>query len=183
MKLIDPSLTWYVATCRTGSEERAWLELRAGGIEAYFPRSLRKVFNRRVRVHRTVEEAAIKGYIFIAGPVDWGKIHADRAYEHVGRPLGVDGPEPIPGHALLQISVDEMAGAYDLTGATKKANSEKLRALFPQGRRLRVREGHLSGFDAVADAVTAGDRIRALVSILGRMVPIEFDVDELERVA
>jgi transcription antitermination factor NusG len=180
MKLIDPSLTWYVATCRTGSEERAWLELRAGGIEAYFPRSLRKVFNRRVRVHRTVESAALPGYVFLAGDIDWGKLHADRNFEHVGRPLGIDGPLPVPGSVVLQISVDEMAGAYDATGATKKANSAKLKALFPQGRRLRVREGHLSGFDAVADAVTAGDRIRALVSILGRMVPIEFDVDELD---
>jgi hypothetical protein len=207
MKLINPDLTWYVATCRTGSEERAWLELRAGGIEAYFPRSLRKVFNRRVRVHRTVEEAAIKGHVFLAGPVDWGRLYNEvdnrqrepievlgkvymipkdfaprPRFEHVGKPLGgPDGrPLPVPGSVVLQISVDEMAGAYDATGATKKANHEKLKRLFPQGRRLRVRGGHLSGFEAVADAVTAGDRIRALVSILGRMVPIEFDVDELD---
>jgi transcription antitermination factor NusG len=180
MKLIDPTLTWYVATCRTGSEERAWLQLKAGGIECYFPRSIRRVFNRRVRTHRTIESAAIPGYLFLAGDIDWGKLHADRNFEHVGRPLGIDGPLHVPGSVVLQISVDEMAGAYDLTGATKKANSAKLKALFPQGRRLRVREGHLSGFDAVVEAVTAKDRIRALVSILGQYVPIEFEPEALD---
>ena len=179
MKLIDPTLTWYVATCRTGSEERAWLELRAGGIECYFPRSLRKVFNRRVRTHRTIESAAIPGYLFLAGDIDWGKLHADRNFEHVGRPLGVGAPEPVPGHAMLQISMDEMAGAYDLTGATKRANHQKLKEQFPKGRRVRPVEGHLSGFDAVVEGVTAKDRIRALVTILGRMVPVEFEPEAL----
>lgn len=181
MKLVDPNLTWYVATCRTGMEEKAWLELRAGGIEAYFPRSLRQKFvSGRMRVRRTIESAAIPGYIFLAGDIDWGKLHADRAYEHVGRPLGVDGPLRVPGSVVLQISVDEMAGAFDLTGATKKANHAKLKERFPQGRRVRVTEGHLAGFDAYVEAVTPKDRVRALVGILGQHVPIEFDADQLD---
>jgi transcription antitermination factor NusG len=180
MKLIDPTLTWYVATCRTGSEERAWLELRAGGIEAYFPRSLRKVFNRRCRVHRTIESAAIPGYLFLAGDIDWGKLHADRNFEHVGRPLGIDGPLPVPGSVVQQISVDEMAGAFDTTGATKKANHAKLKERFPSGMRVKAREGLLSGFEVVVEAVTAKDRIRALANVLGRMVAVEFEPEALD---
>lgn len=181
MKLIDPTLPWYVITCRTGCEERAWLELRTGGFDAYFPRRRRKVFNRRVRIHRTVEDAALPGYVFLAGSgIDWGRLHDDRHFEHVGRPLrGADGPLRVPGAVVLQISIDEMAGKFDETGATKKANRAKLAERFPKGKKLRIGEGVFVGFEAVVEAVTAKDRIKALVNIFGRAVPAEFGEEEL----
>lgn len=182
MKLIDASLPWYVVTCRTGAEERCWLELRTGGLDAYFPRRRRKVFNRRMRILRTVEDAALPGYVFLAGSIDWGRLHDDRHFEHVGRPLrGSDGPLCIPGRIVEQISIDEMAGAFDLTGATRKANLQKLRERFPKGRPVKiVGEGAFRDFAAVVEAVTAKERIKALVNILGRHVPVEFGAEELD---
>ncbi len=125
----------------------------------------------------------MSGYVFVAGEfIDWGVLAQGRGYEHVGKPLkdGGDGPKRIPGSVVLQISLDEMAGAFDETGATKKAHHAKLVEQFPQGKRVRVREGSLSGFPGFVEAVTPKDRIRALVDVFGRMVPVEFDVDQLD---
>lgn len=181
MKLIDPSLSWYVVTCRTGAEERCWMELRAGNLTAYFPRRRRKIFHRRFRIHRTVEDAALPGYVFLAGSIDWGRLHDDRHFEHVGRPLrGSDGPLCIPGRIVEQISIDEMAGKFDLTGATKKANRAKLAERFPHGMKVRIGEGPFIGFEAIVDAVTAKERVRALVELFGRFSEVEFTPDQLD---
>lgn len=181
MKLVDPQLPWYVVTCRTGMEERCWMELRTGGLDAYFPRRRRKVFNRRMRILRTVEDAALPGYVFLAGSIDWGRLHDDRHFEHVGRPLrGSDGPLCIPGRIVEQISIDEMAGKFDLTGATKKANRTKLAERFPSGTPVRIEDGPLMGLFAIVAEVTAKERIKALVSLFGRLTEVEFEPGQLD---
>lgn len=182
MKLIDASLPWYVVTCRTGAEDRCWLELRTGGLDAYFPRRRRKVFNRRMRILRTVEDAALPGYVFLGGTfIDWGVLRDGHSYEHVGRPLrNADGPLCIPGRIVEQISIDEMSGKFDLTGATKKANRAKLAERFPQGMKVRIGEGPFIGFEAIVDAVTAKERVRALVELFGRFSEVEFTPDQLD---
>ncbi len=184
MHVIDATLPWYVVRCDSGDEEKCWLELRTGGLEAYFPRSRRRVLNRRHRIpyHRTAESAAMLGYVFVAGThIDWGRLAQGRGYEHVGHPLkdGGDGPARIPGWAVEQVWMDEQAGAFDETGATKKANSEKLKARFPAGMRVKPTEGPLWGFEAIVQCVTAKDRINALVNLFGRMVPCDFTEDQL----
>src|SRR6476646_3807070 len=111
MKLIDPSLPWYVVTCWSGDEEKCWLELRTGGLEAYYPRSRHHKFIRNTRLRVEREDAAMPGYVFVAGSfIDWGVLAQGRGYEHVGRPLrdGTEGPKRIPGELVLQISIDEM---------------------------------------------------------------------------
>ncbi len=183
--MIDANLPWYVVRCNSGDEEKCWLELRTGGLEAYFPRSRRRVLNRKARIpyHRTAESAAMLGYVFVAGEsIDWGVLAIGWGNEHVGRPLrdGTDGPKRIPGAIVLQISLDEAAGAFDETGATKKANHAKLTEQFPRGKRVRPTEGPLSGFAAFVDAVTPKARLRVLVDVFGRMVPVEFDVEQLD---
>lgn len=207
MKLIDPDLSWYVVRCRTGVEERCWLELRAGGFDCYFPRARKQKFVGRVcRLRRTVESAALPGHVFVAGPVDWAKLYSDidnrpreavehqgrvyivprgietrHRFEHVGKPLGdANGPLRIPGKLVEQISIDEMAGKFDETGATKKANRVKLKERFPAGLPVRVGDGPFMGLFAQVAEVTAKERIRALVSLFGRMTEVEFDPDQLD---
>lgn len=183
MKLPTLEFPWYVIRAKAGSEHLAADELRVGGYQAYLPCRRRRRFKRRQRIFDEYHEALMPGYLFLAESrqIDWGLLRNELTYPHVGRPLrGHDGPLRIPARLVVQINIDEIAGLFDETGATKKANHAKLVQRFPRGSKHRVEEGAFIGFDALVECVTPKERIKALVEIFGRMVAVEFEVDQLE---
>jgi transcription antitermination factor NusG len=188
MKLPSQDASWFVIRAKAGWEHLAAEELTAAGFEAYVPRRRKKNFIRRQRLVINHHEPLMPGYLFLGAgkgqAIDWGRLHDDIAFRHVGRPLrGAVGPLRIPAGLVIAISVDEMDGKFDETGATKKANHEKLAGQFAEGTQVRVTEGVFAGFLAMCESVTAQDRVKALVSIFGRLAPVEFMPEQLDKVA
>ena len=188
MQIPSAEKDWFVCRTKPGCEQLAADELRAGSYETYLPRKRVKSFIRRGRLMRDQTKPLLPGYLFLASPqgraVDWAHILHDTAFRHVGRPLrGLLGPLRVPGSIVCQIHVDEVAGKFDETGATKKANHEKLSERFAEGNTFRIIEGPFASFMAASESVTANDRVIALVSIFGRLARAEFDPTQLEEVA
>jgi transcription antitermination factor NusG len=179
---------WFVVRTKPGCEALAADELRIGGHETYLPRRRIKNFIRRQRLLTDQTRPLLPGYLFLATPegrtVDWAHILHDVAFRHVGKPLrGLLGPLRVPGAIVCQIHVDEVAGKFDETGATRKANHSKLEERFAEGNEFRIIEGPFASFMAVSEGVTASDRVIALVSIFGRLARAEFSAEQLEEVA
>lgn len=189
MKLPSPDANWYVVTTKSRSEAIAAEELNDGGFETYLPvRRVRGFLQRRRRLIVEFHKPLMPGYLFLATErhrtVPWGWIRDNRLMRHVGRPLhGSDGPLRIPSQLVIQISVDEMAGEFDETGSTKRENHRKLVDRFTEGSKFRITEGVFQNYMALAECVTAQDRIRVLVTLFGRLTTVEFDPHQLEAVA
>jgi transcription antitermination factor NusG len=185
MKLPLADKNWYVLTARVGLECRAADELRLGGYHCYLPMRRVRDFIRRHRLITNQQRPLLPGYVFLATEkatwVDWGHLRSERLFPHVGRPLqGSCGPLAIPGELIVRINEDEIAGEFDETGETKKQNLDKLAKRFKAGKKFRINEGPFSGFMALSEGVTAKQRVKALVSIFGRLSTVDFDPEQLE---
>ncbi len=188
MQIPSVDREWFVVRTKPGCESLAADELRIGQYETYLPRRRIKNFIRRQRLMTDQTAPLLPGYIFLASPagrtVDWAHILHDIAFRHVGRPLrSLLGPLRIPGAIVCQIHADEIAGKFDETGATKKANHSKLELRFHAGLKFRVNEGPFIGFNVLSEGVTPQERVKALVEIFGHMSKVEFDPVQLEEVA
>ncbi len=191
MQIPSENSTWFVIRAKAGWEHLAAEELARDGLQAYVPRRRVKNFIRRARLVINHHEPLMRGYLFVGSPagreIDWGRFHdGDDAwrFRHVGRPLrSATGPLRIPASIVIKISMDETAGKFDETGATKAKNHEKLAERFAPGTEVRVVDGVFAGFMAMCESVTAQDRIKALVSIFGRLAPCEFSPEQLDEVA
>lgn len=183
MQLPSSDLSWFVMRAKAGWETLAQLELQAAGYHAYVPRRRVKNFIRRQRLVVNHSEPLMPGYFFLGEnkPIDWGRLH-DHSFRHVGRPLrnATGFPLRIPASEVIEISVNETEGLYDETGATKKANHDKLAERFAQGTPIRVGEGPFVGLQGFSDGITANDRIKALIGLFGRMTTVEFGEEQLE---
>lgn len=189
MRLPSADADWYAVTVRHGnelipSEALAAEELKAAGFETYLP-WCRKKFVRRLRILRNEHTPAVPGYVFLATgtgrTVDWGSFRDNWLMRHVGSPLrGASGsPLRIPSQIIIAISVDEMNGVFDETGATKKANHAKLAERFAKGSEFRIEEGPFIGCRGWVESVTAHDRIRAMIEMFGGLAMAEFMPEQL----
>lgn len=185
MQLPSSDSIWYVIRAKAGWEHLAARELREGGFETYLPQRRVKNFIRRQRLIINHYQPLMPGYLFLGvqqgRTVDWGRFRDDVAFRHVGRPLrGSMGPLRVPALMVIAISLEETAGVFDETGATKKANHDKLAERFARGTLAFVTEGAFAGLTVMSECVTANDRIKALIGLFGRMTTVEFDPDILE---
>lgn len=185
MKLPTLDTNWYVLRARVRSEAQAADELRQGGYQTYLPWRRVRVSIRRYGPAKETTKPAMPGYLFLAEekykPIEWGLLRDELKFPHVGRPIcGQYGPLRIPAKLVVKINEEEIAGLYDETGATKKANREKLAKKFAKGLPFRINDGPFWGHTVLSEGITPHDRIAGLVNILGRLAKIEFDPGQLE---
>lgn len=182
---------WFAVRVKGGASDAVFTELQDAGYDAYLPRSRFDRFNRRLRVLSEWSEPLLPGYLFVVHPRksqpfdDWTEV---RAVKGVVGPLGSDvGPLLIPSAVVEAIMNAEFEGVYDETKAAKKVRGEserqKLEQRFEPGRRFVVEDGPFASFVAEVDQLTHDDRVKALVSIFGRLTPVTFDPDQLKDTA
>jgi transcription antitermination factor NusG len=181
----------YNLALQAGSTDLAFAALKELGYDVYLPRRRYDRHNRRLRVMAEWSEPLMPGYLFIAHPRpgrpidDWAEIFA--VNEVVGPLHGDRGPLPIPAAVIESLMTAEFESAYDETKAAKRYRGETghaaLKKRFPRGKSVRIKGGPFASFIAKVDRLTHQERVKALIDILGRMVAVELEPDNLEESA
>lgn len=188
MSLAVHDRRWFVLRVRSGIEDEVFLKLLESGYEAYLPRSRTDKFNRRVRVIAEKTNPLMPGYLFVVHPRkdqpadNWMEIESMRGF--IDKLRGENGPLLIPCAVVEALMSCEFESAYDDTRAAKQmrgeTNHQALAKTYRPGRRFTVKDGPFASFLAVVETLTREDRVKALIDIFGRLVPVEFEPEQLE---
>lgn len=183
-----PARRWFVLRVRPSYADGIFDKLAESGYSAYLPRHRYDKFNRRMRVIAERSNPLLPGYLFVVHPRpgqnvdDWSEV---RAIEGVMGPLTDErGPLLLPEVLVEKITTAEFSSAYDDTQAAKKMRGEteraKMEVRFKPGAPFQVNDGPFASFLGVVDSLTEDDRVKMLLDIFGRLVPVDFNADQLD---
>jgi len=193
MKLADPQKHWYVVRSAVRQEDRAATSIRLAGFDVYLPTMRVERKHRRTNTYSAIEKPLMTGYLFVgfsSFAKHFGMVRkCDGVYDFVK----VQG-EPIPVSAkdVIAIQVAEMDMRFDDTRAARihRREEAKTRKLtvemkFPAGREVMVSDSKhpFADFHAVVDEVTKTGNVKALITLFGRAVAVEFEAGQLSAVA
>lgn len=166
----DERLAWVIARVPVGQERIALDELQAAKIAVWCPMASEKRNPKRGMKAVIVERPLFTGYVFLRLP--------DCAEAWVGAGiagrlsgyLGNDGvPAKIPARVINTLMI--------------KVKSPEVASLVPRvraGMNAVVRDGPFASFEAKIKRVMRGHgRAEVEVSIFGRLVPVELELDQL----
>ena len=176
-------------------EKRALAALIAAGYEAYLPLMRRDVVHHRTKKLITREFVLFNRYLFVAQPAagaDWFRLRRCDGVEAV---LGSGGRyQPVDARAVEAFRRAEVELEFDETraarlrrkeiGRTRKATAAMQ---FPAGAAIRVRKDFahahpFGGFFGKVESVRGRGVVTAMIELFGRLTPVEFQPDEIERV-
>jgi transcriptional antiterminator NusG len=166
----DDRLSWVIARVPVGQERIAVEELKAKNIAVWCPMASEKRPPKRGRPAVSVERPLFTGYVFLRLP-DCAEAWVGAGIAgRVSGYLGVDGvPMKIPANKINELMI--------------KAKSPEVAALVPRvraGMEAIVRDGPFASFNARIKRVMRGHgRAEVEVSIFGRVVPVELELDQL----
>lgn len=182
---------WYVVRSNIKSERKAADNLRKAGFETYLPMVRFERRNKRTHTIRECEQPLMLRYLFLAMPKQNAPFGFARACEGVERILGdVDNhPIPVPFGLVNGLFLAEINMEFDDTREARIHRREEARTkkatvamrYFP-GSEWRVTEGPFASFNAQVQDVTRAGLVRVLVSIFGRMTPVELEPKQLDRI-
>jgi len=159
---------WYALYTKPKKERQVETLLEGQGIETFLPTVQRKV-RRRDRPDQMVYFpcylfARIDFEVIPYSSVAW--MPGMRRIVSLGdRPAVVDG-------AIVDL-IRRRLGEIEEVGWNR----------FKQGDRVRITSGPLRDLDAVFDQpLSAADRVRVLLKVMGRMTPVDLDPSQLEAV-
>jgi transcription elongation factor/antiterminator RfaH len=163
---------WYVARTKPRREVAAAAILAQRGVDVYLPTVSSR---RRASTSSRAGEALFPGYLFAQldiGTDDW---LAARSAPGVAYFLGSGegAPTPVPNDLIdaIRLRADQQAG--------------KARVIpFRQGESVLIKDGPFAGIQAVFDGCLSGrGRVRVLLEIVQRVVPVDLEVHQLGKVA
>ena len=155
----DAVVPWVAAMTKPNCEAVAEENLRRQGFACYVPRFQQRYPNKKTQIRPLFPR-----YIFIYIERAWYCLRGTRGITHVI--MGESGPQPIPANEIEKLRARQDKKGY--------INLEP-RPKFLPGEALRAKEGPLAGCLMVYDGMSAHERVKVLVSILGRKVPAEID--------
>lgn len=164
------------------------LEMDRADIECFNPTELKQLVHHRTKkpIHRRF--ALIPGYVFVTGNFSWPDLKAVKGVQEV---LGTrEEPLPINNTAIEQLRLAE-AALFEKFLRLERARLMKqshfsanhLSKLFPKNSLVRIHGDLWGGTQAKVTGTTGRHTVKAMVEILGGMVPVEIGVENLERVA
>lgn len=159
-------MTWRLAVSAPGAERRVSARLDRHGL----PHHYFKIVDRCVLRGRAVTRAIplFPRYIFA-----WCQGSALYEFQKIYEIVGI-----VPG-VVAQVEVDKLlvrAQGGDTIVPPPQAMEER----FLPGERVRVNAGPYQGFDAIWHCRTGEQRVRVLLGMMGRQVPIDLDDSILE---
>jgi transcriptional antiterminator RfaH len=157
---------WYALYTKPKKEHQVDALLREQGIETYLPTVRRKV-RRRDRPDRVVY---FPSYLFAL--LDFTVVpHSSIAWMPGVRRIVSFGDQPaIVADEIVKL-IRRRLDDYEEIGY------RRLR----QGDRVRITSGPLRDLEAVFDRpLSAADRVRILLDVVGRMTPVEIDYSQIE---
>lgn len=178
---------WYAIRTNIRCEARAARALRAAGIAVYVPKMRKAVWNRRKSIQTVRYLPLMVRYIFVRfrGIEDWMTLRACDGVESV---LGIAGtPYAIPRATVASVMRTQRSGEFDDVPKPKpqsgRQRRELARARFRRGQKVAVLNSAFSGFAAHVDNIDARGVIKVMISIFGRLTPIEVsDLEQLREV-
>ena len=165
-------IPWFVAETHRHDEARALHELGNQGFTAYLP----EVLERRTKGERTRIERVLMfpGYVFVqldlAAPGWRAACHTRGIARFLGRTP--EHPQPLP--------TDCIAMVRENAAARNAALDELLRQPVEAGQRVMVKVGPWAGLDGVC-LWSRKDRIRVLLTLLGKPHEVEMALSRVER--
>ena len=162
---------WYVIRAKPHRERVVAAQLTRQGLEVFFP---------AVRVHpinprAARERAYFPGYLFVH--LDLAAVGAN-TLRWLPAAVGLleFGGEPAVVPAALITQLKRRIGSIQAAGGLVLVDLER-------GNTVRITSGPFSGYDAIFDLRLKGsDRVRVLLEMLRRQVPVELDAGSIRKV-
>ena len=140
------------------------------GVEVYVPTTS---VRRRVTMREAAIEPLFPGYLFARLDIDSDAWLLTRSAPGIAYFLGSDGePSALPDELIvaIQLRTDDRAAARRVIP-------------FRQGESVLIKNGPFAGIEAVFDGCLSGrGRVRVLLEIVQRIVPVTVDVHQLDKV-
>lgn len=183
--------TWFVVQSAIQAEKKARQVLIDDGHEVYLPTVRTEIFYRQRRRWKVREFLMFNRYIFARLPCDTRHWRAILRADPIAHILGVNGvPQPIPDGDIIAFMKAQASGAFDNTEnsrhetmlqsvADRKAYAHKT---FPKGTSLRATRGRFGGFSGLVQSVTGRGTVKVMIALFNQLIPVEFDLDEIEPV-
>jgi transcriptional antiterminator NusG len=159
----------------------------------YLPKMRLEKKHRRTNTYSEVERPLMPGYLFVGFTSFARHFGMVRDCDGVYKLLEVQGePIQVPSQSVVEIQCAETDMRFDDTRKARihRREEAKTRKLtvemkFPPGREVVVSDAKhpFADFHAVVDEVTKSGNIRALVTLFGRAVAVEFQAVQLSPAA
>jgi transcriptional antiterminator RfaH len=162
---------WYVVQTQPHAEGKAAAHLSRQGFEVYLPRYRKR--RRHARRIETVQAPLFPRYLFVRMDIAaqrWRCIHSTVGVTR----LVCNGEDPAP------VGDDVIAALHAREGADGLVRLAPQRRFVP-GEPVRILDGALASCLGLYDGMADVDRVRVLLDLLGRKVPVV--VDDLSIVA
>lgn len=169
---------WYVVQVYAGYEEHAKAELarriRESGLEEQFGDILipsAKVKQLFDVADGTEDQNLFPGYVLIEMESTPEAFRLVTTTPRISRFLGGQQPVPLSQREISRI-LGQMKGEVILTTE---------RRVFEPGQELEINSGPFAGFVGIVDTVDdENEKLRVMVSIFGRMTPVELAFDQVK---
>ena len=160
---------WYVARTKPRREVATATILAQRGIEVYLPVT---AMRRRAPTRSAPGEPLFPGYLFAHIDINDESWLAARSAPGIAYFLGSElAPSPLP---------DDLIAAIRMRADLQSAQEPVIP--FQQGDAVVIRSGPFAGIEAVFDGCLSGrGRVRVLLEMLERYVPVALDVYQLEK--
>jgi len=175
-------MKWYVVNTHSGYENKAKIALQeridAAGLEDHFGEILipvETVIESRRGEKRTTTRKFFPGYMLVQMKLTDQVWHLIKSTPKVtGFVGGGSNPPAMPEHEIQRI----------LSQMQESEEQPDLVQTLEEGDNVRVNEGPFSNFTGVVEQVDVDkSRVRVLVSIFGRVVPVELEFGQVEKVS
>ena len=150
---------WALITTHPQQEDKVCANLSRQGFLFYFPR-----FRRKARI-----VALFPRYLFVAIEGAWYDLRSTFGVSRVI--MRGDTPDIVP-HSVIETLLGRESGGLVHVDPSPR---------FRQGQKLITRNVHhiFSGHDMIYQEMTGPERVRVLLSIMGRSTSVELEVSEL----
>lgn len=148
-------MPWAVVMAKPNCEGMAVVNLQRQGYDVYFPR-----FRFLSPKKTVVIKPLFPRYLFVSFEKVWYSIRGTRGVSHVL--IADEGPATVPATVI-----DALRAREDLEGFIQLGKRTPIEK-FDRGQSVKATEGPLVGLPLIYEGMTAKDRVKVLVEILGR---------------
>lgn len=150
---------WCVVVTKPNHEAIAAVNLQRQGFSYYYPRFKFQ----KSGSHSPVVRPLFPRYMFVFIEEVWRSITGTRGISYVL--MGEGGPQTLPDSAIKKMKDREIGGLYQLVAPPK----------FQPGEAVKATEGPLMGLPLIYEGMTSHERVRVLMDLLGRKVPVTIE--------